>query len=55
MRCDFADDKERCDWESSSNEVSQTEVTKIQAKGRASPSLSAEARDETDWQQWISR
>jgi hypothetical protein len=55
MRCGFADNKKRCDREGSSNEVSQTEGTKIQAKGRASPSLSAEARDETDWQQWISR
>jgi hypothetical protein len=55
MRCDFADDKERCDWEGSSNEVPQAEGTKIQAKGRASPSLSSEASGETDWQQWISR
>jgi hypothetical protein len=55
MRCDFADDKERCDREGSSNEVSQAEGAKIQANGRSSPSLSAEARDETDWQQWISR
>jgi hypothetical protein len=54
MRCDFADDKKRCDWEGASNEVSQAEGTKIQAKGRASPSAKAEARDETDWQQWIS-
>jgi hypothetical protein len=49
MRCDFADDKERCDWEGSSNEVPQAEGAKIQAKGRASSSLGAEARDETDW------
>jgi hypothetical protein len=55
MRCDFADDKRRCDWEGASNEVSQTEGTKIQAIASSSPSLSAEARDETDWQQWISR
>jgi hypothetical protein len=55
MRCDFADDKRRRDWEGASNEVSQAE--EIQAKGIASPSASAkaEARDETDWQQWISR
>jgi len=46
MRCDFADDKKRCDWEGASNEVSQASP---------SPSLSAEAREETDWQQWISR
>jgi hypothetical protein len=39
MRCGFADDKERCDWEGASNEVSQAEGTKIQAI--ASPSLSA--------------
>jgi hypothetical protein len=53
MRCGFADDKERCDREGSSNEVSQAEGAKIQAS--PSPSLSSEARDETDWQQWISR
>jgi hypothetical protein len=55
MRCDFADDKKRCDWEGSSNEVSQAEGAKIQAKGCPSFSLSSEARGETDWQQWISR
>jgi hypothetical protein len=53
MRCDFADDKKRCDREGASNEVSQAEGTKIQAS--PSPSAEAEARDETDWQQWISR
>jgi hypothetical protein len=53
MRCDFADDKKRCDREGSSNEVSQTEGTKIQAS--PSSSLSAEASGETDWQKWISR
>jgi hypothetical protein len=53
MRCDFADDKKRRDREGESNEVSQAEGTKIQAS--PSPSLSAEARDKTDWQQWISR
>jgi hypothetical protein len=55
MRCDFADDKKRRDREGSSNEVSQAEGTKIQAKGSASPSAKAEASGETDWQQWISR
>jgi hypothetical protein len=55
MRCNFADDKRRCDRESSSNEVSQTEGTEIQAKASPSSSLSSEACDETDWQQWISR
>jgi hypothetical protein len=55
MRSDFADDKERCDREGSSNEVSQAEGAKIQASPSPSSSLSSEARDETDWQQWISR
>jgi hypothetical protein len=54
MRCDFADDKKRCDREGSSNEVSQAEGTEIQAKACAGSSLGAEARDKTDWQQWIS-
>jgi hypothetical protein len=55
MRCDFADNKRRCDREGSSNEVSQAEGAKIQASPSASSSAKAEARDQTDWQQWISR
>jgi hypothetical protein len=54
MRCDFADDKKRCDREGSSNEVSQAEGAKIQASPSPSLSAEAEARDKTDWQQWIS-